>query len=287
MKQPRVAVLYLCTGAYRVFWHDFYPNFKEHFLPDCERTFYVFTDAETIDYEDQPDVRRIPQQALPWPYSTMQRFDAFLGQADRLARYDYLFFANANLRCLRDVTAGELLPDAARGQVLTVVCHLPYYGKNPIFHPYERRRKSRAGIPYNCGTWYVAGGLNGGQSAAYLDLCRELKARTDEDLSHGVIARFHDESQLNRLVAEQPGRFRILGPEYCTPEETPTGQEAIRIMQKSRYIKVDPVRTASRPQNLLQRKWEAFCLNWLPYLWWARDTLLRRRVENNTKEDSV
>lgn len=287
MKQPCVAVLYLCTGAYRVFWHDFYPNFKEHFLPDCERTFYVFTDAETIDYEDQPDVRRIPQQALPWPYSTMQRFDAFLGQADRLAGYDYLFFANANLRCLRDVTAGELLPDAARGQVLTVVCHLPYYGKNPIFHPYERRRKSRAGIPYNCGTWYVAGGLNGGQSAAYLDLCRELKARTDEDLSHGVIARFHDESQLNRLVAEQPGRFRILGPEYCTPEETPTGQEAIRIMQKSRYIKVDPVRTASRPQNLLQRKWEAFCLNWLPYLWWARDTLLRRRVENNTKEDSV
>lgn len=287
MKQPRVAVLYLCTGAYRVFWHDFYPNFKEHFLPDCERTFYVFTDAETIDYEDQPDVRRIPQQALPWPYSTMQRFDAFLGQADRLAGYDYLFFANANLRCLRDVTAGELLPDAARGQVLTVVCHLPYYGKNPIFHPYERRRKSRAGIPYNCGTWYVAGGLNGGQSAAYLDLCRELKGRTDEDLSHGVIARFHDESQLNRLVAEQPGRFRILGPEYCTPEETPTGQEAIRIMQKSRYIKVDPVRTASRPQNLLQRKWEAFCLNWLPYLWWARDILLRRRVENNTKEDSV
>lgn len=287
MKQPRVAVLYLCTGAYRVFWHDFYPNFKEHFLPDCERTFYVFTDAETIDYEDQPDVRRIPQEALPWPYSTMQRFDAFLGQADRLAGYDYLFFANANLRCLRDVTAGELLPDAARGQVLTVVCHLPYYGKNPIFHPYERRRKSRAGIPYNCGTWYVAGGLNGGQSAAYLDLCRELKARTDEDLSHGVIARFHDESQLNRLVAEQPGRFRILGPEYCTPEETPTGQEAIRIMQKSRYIKVDPVRTASRPQNLLQRKWEAFCLNWLPYLWWARDILLRRRVENNTKEDSV
>lgn len=287
MKQPRVAVLYLCTGVYRVFWHDFYPNFKEHFLPDCERTFYVFTDAETIDYEDQPDVRRIPQEALPWPYSTMQRFDAFLGQAGRLAGYDYLFFANANLRCLRDVTAGELLPDAARGQVLTVVCHLPYYGKNPIFHPYERRRKSRAGIPYNCGTWYVAGGLNGGQSAAYLDLCRELKARTDEDLSHGVIARFHDESQLNRLVAEQPGRFRILGPEYCTPEETPTGQEAIRIMQKSRYIKVDPVRTASRPQNLLQRKWEAFCLNWLPYLWWARDTLLRRRVENNTKEDSV
>ena len=110
---PTVAVLYLCTGAYVAFWHDFYPNFKAHFLPDCARTFFVFTDAGHIDYEGAPDVVRIPQTALPWPYSTMQRFDAFLGQADRLAGYDYLFFATANLRCMRDVPAAELLPDPA------------------------------------------------------------------------------------------------------------------------------------------------------------------------------
>ena len=34
MKRPTVAVLYLCTGAYQVFWKDFYPNFKELF---CRR----------------------------------------------------------------------------------------------------------------------------------------------------------------------------------------------------------------------------------------------------------
>ena len=58
-RTPRVAVLYLCTGAYRVFWHDFYPNFRAHFLPDCERTFFVFTDAPDLAYMDRPDVRRI------------------------------------------------------------------------------------------------------------------------------------------------------------------------------------------------------------------------------------
>lgn len=279
--RPRVAVLYICTGAYQVFWHDFYPNFRQHFLPDCDRTFFVFTDAAAIDYEDQPDVRRVEQEALPWPYSTMQRFDAFLGQEKTLADYEYLFFANANLHCLRDIFSGELLPDAAKGQELTVVCHLPYYGRNPLFHPYERRAESRAGIPYNCGQYYVAGGLNGGNSGAYLGLCRELKNRIDEDLQRGVIARYHDESQLNRLVAENPGRFRILGPEYCTPEETPTGREAIRILQKSRYINMDAVRSKARPQNYLQRKWEAFCLNWLPYLWWARDTLLHKRLKGD------
>ena len=89
-----LAILYICTGPYAVFWHDFYPNFKANFLPDCDRTFYVFTDAAHIDYEDAPDVRRIYQKALPWPQSTMLRFDAFLGQADALQGYDYLFFAN-------------------------------------------------------------------------------------------------------------------------------------------------------------------------------------------------
>ena len=100
-----LAILYICTGPYAVFWHDFYPNFKANFLPDCDRTFYVFTDAAHIDYEDAPDVRRIYQKALPWPQSTMLRFDAFLGQADALQGYDYLFFANANLHCTRVIRA--------------------------------------------------------------------------------------------------------------------------------------------------------------------------------------
>ena len=110
-------------------------------------------------------------------------------------------------------------------------------------------------------------------------LCRELKKRTDEDLQNNVIARFHDESQLNRLVAETPGKFRILPPDYCTPEETPTGHEAILVLQKSRCINVESVKGAAKPQNFFQRKWEAFRLNWLPYLWLARDTLLRRRID--------
>lgn len=108
--------------------------------------------------------------------------------------------------------------------------------------------------------------LNGGTAAAFLALCRELKARTDEDLQHGVIARFHDESQLNRLVAESPQHFRILPPDYCTPEETPTGHEAILVLQKSRFIQIDASRTVKKPQSFPARKWEAFCLNWLPYL---------------------
>ena len=127
--------------------------------------------------------------------------------------------------------------------------------------------------------WMIAVIIAAVLVAAYLALCRELKKRTDEDLQNNVIARFHDESQLNRLVAETPGKFRILPPDYCTPEETPTGHEAILVLQKSRCINVESVKGAAKPQNFIQRKWEAFRLNWLPYLWLARDTLLRRRID--------
>ena len=65
----------------------------------------------------------------------------------------------------------------------------------------------------------------------------------------------------------------------CTPEETPTGHEAMHVLQKSRCINVESVKGAAKPQNFFQRKWEAFRLNWLPYLWLARDTLLRRRID--------
>ena len=274
------AILYICTGAYNVFWADFYPNFEQYFLPECDKTYFVFTDADAIAHEEQPNVRRIFWPAKPWPQGTMDRFDAFLSQEETLKTFDWLMFVNANQRCTQTVPASLLLPDPAAGQDLFVVHDLPNYGRDPIFYPYERRLRCRAAIPYNCGQYYVEGGLNGGTAAAFLDLSRELKARMDADLADGIIARFHDESQLNRLVAEQPQRFRFCIPELSVPEEItiPPEREYIRTLQKSRFIDVAAVKGTKKPQNFVQRKWRAFCTNWLPYLWWLRDTLLRKKI---------
>ena len=272
----RVAILHICTGKYSTFWPGFYENFEKYFLPDCDKTYFVFTDDTTLSGGD--NVRFIPQEALAWPYASMLRFRMFLRVEEQLAAFDYAVFANANLRCTGPILSGELLPDPAAGQTLLAVCHLPYYGKRPIFHPYERSPKSRAGIPYNCGTYYVAGGLNGGTAQAFLALCHELDARTQEDLDRGVIARCHDESQLNRFVAEQPARFRILTPEFCVPEETPIEGQRIVILQKKRTIDMDSIKGKAPRQNWFQRKWEAFTLNWLPYLWYARDTLVHKTL---------
>lgn len=274
---PNVGILYICTGRYTVFWPDFYRSFVKNFLPGCPKTFYVFTDAENLEYARAPDVRCIYQKALDWPYSTLKRFAVFLGAEAALAGQDYLFFANANLLCTAPVSAQEVLPGP--GQDLTVVRHPGYYNAKPLFFPYDRNPRSRACMPYTAGQVYVAGGLNGGETAAFLALCHELDRRTEADLADGVIARWHDESQLNRYVAENPARCRVLDPGYCAPEgAVQPFAEKILVREKAKWIDVAAVKGDKAAATFFQRKWGAFCENWAPYLLWVRDWARRRKV---------
>lgn len=276
----KVGILYICTGQYTVFWPEFYRSFRQKFLPGCDKTFFVFTDAESIEGENVGDVRRIPQPALDWPYSSLLRFRMFCGQREALREMDYLFFANANLVCLEPVTEAEFLPRTGRGEELLVVQQPGFWNKRPIFCTYDRNPRCRAYVPYNCGRDYVSGGLNGGTAAAFLAMSEELARRTDDDLAHGQMARWHDESHLNRYIAEQdPARYRLLSPAYWYPEgwDLPF-PEKIRVLDKNKRIDMAAVKGQKPAQNFLQRKWGAFCENWLPWVWLARDTLLRRHL---------
>ena len=213
----KVGMLYICTGKYTVFWPEFYRTFNEKFLPNCEKEYFVFTDAPAIEYEDAPGVHRIYQEPYPWPYSTLKRFSIFLTQETVLSKMDYLFFFNANLTCTQTITEEEFLPRPARGEA---------------------------------------------------------------DLQQNVIALWHDESQLNRYAAERSD-YRLLTPAYWYPEgwQMPFEQK-ITVRDKSRYFDVAAVKNKqAKPQSRLQRKWGAFCENYLPYWYCLRDTLLHKTLK--------
>ena len=276
----KVGILYICTGRYTVFWPDFYRTFQEKFLPGSDKTFFVFTDAERLEYDDAPDVRRIYQKALDWPYSSLLRFKMFVSQQAALEQMDFLFFANANLICSQTVTEAEFLPRPQRGERLLVVQQPGFWDKKPLFCSYDRNPKCRAYIPYNCGRVYVSGGLNGGTAGAFLTMSRELDRRTDADLADGQMALWHDESHLNRYIAEQdPASYRLLTPAYWYPEgwDLPFEQK-ITVRDKSRWIDMTAVKGARPRLNFVQRKWDAFRQNWLPWALYARDALLRKHL---------
>lgn len=277
----RVAMLYICTGRYTVFWPDFYRSFEENFLPGCEKHYFVFTDAPALPHRTAPRVRVLAQEALPWPYSTMKRFAMFLRCEQELRGFDYVFFFNANLVCTQAVTAEEFLPRPGRGETLLMVQQPGFWDKTPPFYTYDRNPRCTAYIPYNCGRDYVTGGLNGGTGPAFMDLCRELDARTERDIANGVTPLWHDESQLNRYIAEtDPARYRLLTPAYWYPEgwQMPFEQK-ITVRDKSRWLDVAAVKGARPPRSWPARKWEAFCENYLPRALCLRDRLLGKKID--------
>ena len=232
----KIAILYICTGDYVYFWEKFCLSFRESFIPGAEKDFFIFTDAEKLyGEEDDPHIHKIFQESLGWPGNTLYRFRIFAKVKDLLVDFDYIFYFNANMVCLETVTAKEFLPGKNE---LLVVQHPGNFAKRPYQYPYDRNKASRAYIPYTslAGKHYVCGGVNGGRTEAYLQMISELERRIDEDDRHGVVAKWHDESQLNRYIIDYPS-YRLLTPSYVYPEgwHIPFEQK-IMVLDKEKYI---------------------------------------------------
>lgn len=208
-----IGILYICTGPYVVFWNDFFNTFEERFLPGIEKRYYVFTDQDSkIRKESNVFVHHIENQ--PWPLITLLRFHTFLNVEDEINKNDYLMFSNSNIVCKEAVGEEEFLPK--EGENLFFVEHPGYYKEKAKYAPFDRNKKSLAYVPYNCGNSYVIGAMFGGKTPAFLEMSKCLRYRINEDLKKGVIARWHDESHINRYIISR-NDYRLLSPSYCYP----------------------------------------------------------------------
>lgn len=235
----RIAIFYICTGKYTIFWKEFYETFEKNFLRASEKMYFVFTDSKNLLYSDRENVCIIPQKNLGWPNNTLQRFALFVREEKRLKNYDYTFFMNANMLCLKEVTEEDFLP--VKENLLVAVDAISY-GKKPDDFTYDRNPLSKAYIPFGEGKYYVMGGLNGGKTEPFMKMVHELKENVDEDARNGVMALWHDESHLNHYIIGRED-FKILPPEYGAVEERELPYEQIMVFRdKSRYFDVEAVK---------------------------------------------
>ena len=85
-KMKKIAILYICTGKYDIFWEDFYKTSEKYFLNNSEKHYFVFTDAQSIYEENCDRVHKIYQKTLGWPYNTLMRFNMFKGIEEQLEK---------------------------------------------------------------------------------------------------------------------------------------------------------------------------------------------------------
>lgn len=84
---------------------------------------------------------------------------------------------------------------------------------------WERNKLSRAFVNRRLRENYVCGGVWFGKNSEILKLCKELSLRINEDLEHGIVAIFHDESHLNWYQATN--HLPLLNPELCYDSSYP------------------------------------------------------------------
>lgn len=209
----KVLVLYICTGKYDVFWKGFYDSSEKFFLKNCQKDYFVFTDAERIYQEESDNVHKIYQENLGWPGNTLFRYKIFLTHKDILLKYDYIFFINANME-FKSVVDESILPESG----LIVVQHPGYYNAERSKLPYDRNPQSMAYISKNEGKVYVCGGFNGGTSEAFLMMTETINNNTDKDFSRDIVAKWHDESHINKYILNHP--YHLLSPSYAYPEDS-------------------------------------------------------------------
>ena len=226
----KIAILYIATGRYIVFWKDFYKSAQKYLLKNYEKEYFVFTDNTDFPFKNEPNVHYINQPNLGWPDNTLMRFDMFLRQKDNLQNFDYIYFFNANMEFKSEV-GEEFLPDESG---LVMGLHSGLYKNKPDEFTYDRNPESTAYIPYGEGKYYVQGCLNGGRRDEYLKLCQTCSDNVHTDKKKNIIALWHDESHLNKYVLDKP--FKLLPCNYLYPEKwnLPEFKKNIKIVQTNK-----------------------------------------------------
>lgn len=211
-----------------MFWNEFYLSSQTHFLPDCEKHYFVFTDSVKII--EGKNISIIFQEKSPWPYLTLMRFHMFYKIKSQLLNFDYAFFFNSNI-IVKKLVSSEILP--IKEDLLGAI-HPGHVEKDKSKYKYEDNPISTAFIDKENGAYYFMGGFFGGKIIPFLEMTKTLLNNIDIDFENNLIAKWHDESHLNSYFHNK--EIKIIDQSYIYAENFPLSIEPkMLILDKEIY----------------------------------------------------
>lgn len=223
-----IGVIIVATGRYIEFIPHLLTTGKQYFLTGHNVTFYILTDQQ---FEHQENVVVLYQKHMPWPYSTMLRYKAYGDYQTSYEHNDYLFFMDADLVFASHIDETILGTTIATLHPAFVDPNYPQINNKKYHHIFfdpadwlmEKER-----YEYECfnddstaylenGDYYFYGALFGGKSHIILKVVDEIYKNMEIDFKRGIIARWHDESHLNKYFNTHLPE-KILPPLYAYPD---------------------------------------------------------------------
>ena len=133
-------------------------------------------------------------------------------EKEYISQFDYCYYFDVDMSIV-DKVGDEVLGDL----VATMHPYQSFYAKGD--RSYDRNPKSLAYVkPGDEGPHYYAGGFNGGTTKRFLEMSEVIADRVTKDLENDVIALWHDESQMNRYLIDNPPTVSLT-PSYVFAEE--------------------------------------------------------------------
>lgn len=202
-----VGLLIIATNKYFDFVEPLLESARKYFLsvPGFNVVPFVFTDQQA---PVSHGAIKLLVKHRPWPMTTLLRFRMFLDHRQDIEKMDYLFYCDADMRFV-DKVGEEVL-----GTTVGTIHPLRYDTPLGMVDCYENRPESKAYLPPEQGQRYYMAAFFGGRTENFIDIATELAECIDTDLSRGIIAKWHDESHLNRYFADHPPSVE-LPPSYC------------------------------------------------------------------------
>ena len=202
--QYNIGLLVCATGKYAQFLGPLLDSTDKFFCTNHNVTYFVFTDNKSFEHDNMV---KIEQKKIGWPYDSMMRYRMYLEQKDLYQDIDYLFAVDADMRFV-DTVGDEILGELVGTQ------HPWFIGKRGT---YETNPASVAYVAPNEGKTYFHANPFGGKKESFLSMIATLHENIKLDAASGVIAKWHDESHLNRYYIDNPPT-NVLNPGYAYPE---------------------------------------------------------------------
>lgn len=219
-----IKIFTLSTNNYVEFNDAFLKSFSNLFIPSMNKQFYIFT-----DYTDNPlysnfNVKSFYINHENWPMITLKRYHCMNLISNEIKDDDLCIFADIDLEIIKTI---EHLNINSFFGVEHPGNRLVNNNDSLEDNPHSLAFADKHNLPNNYK--YIQGCLWGGIGQNFVKMITTLKNNTEKDFINGIVAKWHDESHLNRFCISNINNFEILSPSYAYPENWNLPMEKIII----------------------------------------------------------
>ena len=241
-----IGVMSVATNLYLDYWKTMVQSAETVSNIEDQVTFFVFTDnpSEVRSFSQSLKNVKVTVFEIPpfgWPEATLLRYQVFESQMDQMNTEilmhldaDMLFSGNPWSRIKKNLVTENVCLVLHPGFWRPTGCgRFALYLRHPLLAyrdvritfkqgglgAWESDRKSKAFVIRKDRKGYFCGGTWFGRRTAINNLLTKLAKQVSDDLENNYIAKWHDESHINRWATEN--KHGIENPELCFDETYP------------------------------------------------------------------